>query len=53
MGADMQQLTLKSALECIRFNDANFDIDSNEPILPTMLERMVVTNKHFMHALSM
>jgi transitional endoplasmic reticulum ATPase len=52
VGADLQQLTLEAALECIRSNVANFDVDSDEPIPPSALEKMVVTNEHFMHALS-
>lgn len=52
IGADLQQLTLEAALECIRSNIANFDVDSEEPIPDDVLDEMVVTNEHFMHALS-
>ena len=52
VGADLQQLTLEAALECIRSNVANFDVESDEPIPPAVLEKMIVTNDHFMHALS-
>ena len=52
IGADLQQLTLEAALECIRSNIGNFDVDSEEPIPDDVLDQMVVTNEHFMHALS-
>mmetsp|Transcript_3108 Transcript_3108/g.6847 ORF Transcript_3108/g.6847 Transcript_3108/m.6847 type:complete len:910 (+) Transcript_3108:193-2922(+) len=52
IGADLQQLTLEAALECIRSNIVNFDVDSEEPIPEDVLDKMVVTNDHFMHALS-
>lgn len=51
IGADLQQLTLEAALECIRANIANFDVDSEEPIPEDDLDKMVVTNDHFLHAL--
>ena len=52
IGADLQQLTLEAALECIRSNVENFDVDSEEPISDEMLDKLVVTNEHFIHALS-
>lgn len=52
IGADLQQLTLEAALECIRSNVDNFDVDSEEPIPDAVLDQMIVTNDHFMHALS-
>ena len=52
IGADLQQLTLEAALECIRSNIANFDVDSEEPVPEEALDDMVVTNDHFIHALS-
>eukprot|EP00581_Thalassiosira_minuscula_P016724 CAMPEP_0183727964 /NCGR_PEP_ID=MMETSP0737-20130205/26864_1 /TAXON_ID=385413 /ORGANISM="Thalassiosira miniscula, Strain CCMP1093" /LENGTH=906 /DNA_ID=CAMNT_0025959753 /DNA_START=82 /DNA_END=2802 /DNA_ORIENTATION=+ len=52
IGADLQQLALEAALECIRSNIANFDVDSEEPIPDETLDQMIVTNDHFMHALS-
>jgi transitional endoplasmic reticulum ATPase len=52
IGADLQQLALEAALECIRSNIANFDVDSEEPIPDDVLDQMIVTNDHFMHALS-
>mmetsp|Transcript_15302 Transcript_15302/g.36713 ORF Transcript_15302/g.36713 Transcript_15302/m.36713 type:complete len:915 (-) Transcript_15302:146-2890(-) len=52
IGADLQQLTLEAALECIRSNIANFDVDSEEPVPEEVLDDMVVTNDHFIHALS-
>lgn len=52
IGADLQQLTLEAALECIRSNIEGFDVDSEEPIPDDVLDVMTVTNEHFMHALS-
>lgn len=52
IGADLQQLTLEAALECIRSNIESFDVESEEPIPNELLDQMVVTNDHFMHALS-
>eukprot|EP00956_Cyclotella_meneghiniana_P035793 scaffold118286_cov76-Cyclotella_meneghiniana.AAC.1 len=52
IGADLQQLTLEAALECIRSNIQNMDVDSEEPIPDDVLDQLVVTNDHFMHALS-
>lgn len=52
IGADLQQLALEAALECIRSNIPHFDVDSEEPIPDDVLDRMVVTNDHFIHALS-
>jgi transitional endoplasmic reticulum ATPase len=53
VGADLQQLTLEAALQCIRSNLEHFDIDSEDPIGDEALERLQVTNDHFIHALSM
>lgn len=52
IGADLQQLALEAALECIRSNVENFDVDSEEPISDEMLDTLVVTNDHINHALS-
>jgi transitional endoplasmic reticulum ATPase len=52
VGADLQQLTLESALQCIRSNIANMDVDSEEPIPDEVLDTLRVTNEHFLHALS-
>mmetsp|Transcript_22297 Transcript_22297/g.46874 ORF Transcript_22297/g.46874 Transcript_22297/m.46874 type:complete len:909 (+) Transcript_22297:297-3023(+) len=52
IGADLQQLSMEAALECIRSNIANMDVDSEEPIPDDVLDTLVVTNQHFMHALS-
>ena len=52
IGADLQQLALEAALECIRANVGNFDVDSDEPVADDVLDSMVVTNDHFLHALS-
>ncbi|KAL7466240.1 hypothetical protein ACHAXS_006531 [Conticribra weissflogii] len=52
IGADLQQLSMEAALECIRSNIANMDVDSEEPIPDDILDQLVVTNQHFMHALS-
>jgi len=52
VGADLQQLTMEAALQCIRSNIANMDIDSEEPIPDDILNQLVVNNDHFVHALS-
>jgi len=52
VGADLQQLTLEAALQCIRSNLQNLDIDSEEPIPEEHLDILKVTNDHFTHALS-
>lgn len=52
VGADLSQLTLEAALQCIRSNVGNFDVDSEEPIPEEALDKMIVTNDHFLHALS-
>ena len=52
VGADLQQLVLESALQCIRANMANMDVDSEEPIPDEVLDQMQVTEEHFVHALS-
>jgi len=52
VGADIQALTLEAALQCIRSNIANIDVDSDEPIPDELLDKLVVTNEHFVHALS-
>ena len=52
VGADLQQLGLEAALQCIRSNVAYFDVDSEEPIPEEALEKLIVTNDHFIHALS-
>mmetsp|Transcript_20294 Transcript_20294/g.49752 ORF Transcript_20294/g.49752 Transcript_20294/m.49752 type:complete len:896 (+) Transcript_20294:96-2783(+) len=52
VGADLQQLTLEAALQCIRSNIGNFDVDSEDPVPEDVLEALQVTNEHFTHALS-
>jgi transitional endoplasmic reticulum ATPase len=52
VGADLQQLTLEAALQCIRSNVGNMDIDSEEPIPDEMLDTLQVDYDHFLHALS-
>jgi transitional endoplasmic reticulum ATPase len=52
VGADLQQLTLEAALQCIRSNLVNLDVDSEEPIPDETLDILRVTNDHFNHALS-
>mmetsp|Transcript_5977 Transcript_5977/g.11294 ORF Transcript_5977/g.11294 Transcript_5977/m.11294 type:complete len:922 (-) Transcript_5977:10-2775(-) len=51
VGADLSQLALEAALQCIRSNIGNFDVDSEEPIPDEALEKLIVTNDHFLHAL--
>jgi len=52
VGADLQQLTLEAALQCIRYNIGNMDVDSDEPIPDDVLDQLEVTNDHMNHALS-
>lgn len=52
VGADLQQLTLEAALQCIRSNIVNMDVDSEEPIPDEVLDMLQVNNEHMMHALS-
>jgi transitional endoplasmic reticulum ATPase len=52
VGADLQQVTLEAALQCIRSNLGNIDVDSEEPIPDDVLDKLLVDNDHFMHALS-
>lgn len=52
VGADIQQLTLEAALQCIRSNLVHMDIESAEPIPSEILELLEVTNDHMIHALS-
>lgn len=51
VGADLNQVALEAALQCIRSNIANMNIDSDEPIPDELLDLLVVNNDHFMHAL--
>mmetsp|Transcript_15649 Transcript_15649/g.39362 ORF Transcript_15649/g.39362 Transcript_15649/m.39362 type:complete len:930 (-) Transcript_15649:59-2848(-) len=53
VGADLQQVTLEAALQCIRANIEQLDIESDDPIPDEDLECLKVTNDHFVHALSM
>lgn len=52
VGADIQQLTLEAALQCIRSNFENLDIDSDDPIPDENLDILEVDGSHFTHALS-
>lgn len=52
VGADLQQLTLEAALQCIRSNVGNMDVDSEEPIPDEILDTLEVSSDHFLHALS-
>jgi len=51
VGADLQQLTLEAALQCIRSNIVNMDVDSEEPVPDDILDHLVVNDEHFVHAL--
>ena len=53
VGADLQQVTLEAALQCIRSNIGSLDIESEDPIPDEDLDVLKVTNDHFVHALSM
>ena len=52
VGADLQQLTLEAALQCIRSNLWNMDVDSEDPVPDEILDTLQVTNEHFSYALS-
>jgi transitional endoplasmic reticulum ATPase len=52
VGADLSQLTLEAALQCIRSNIVKMDVEQEEPIADEILDQMIVTNDHFLHALS-
>lgn len=52
VGADLQQVTLEAALQCIRANLQSLDIESDDPIPDEDLEVLRVKNEHFVHALS-
>lgn len=52
VGADLQQLTLEAALQCIRSNLDNLDVDSEDPIPDEKLDVLRVTSDHFNYALS-
>jgi len=52
VGADIQQLTLEAALQCIRSNIEHMDVDSEDAIPEDSLDHLVVTNDHLSHALS-
>lgn len=51
VGADLSQLTLEAALQCIRSNVVNMDVESEEPIPDENLSGLIVNNDHFLHAL--
>mmetsp|Transcript_5416 Transcript_5416/g.6233 ORF Transcript_5416/g.6233 Transcript_5416/m.6233 type:complete len:984 (-) Transcript_5416:41-2992(-) len=51
VGADLQQLILEAALQCIRSNLRNLDIDSEDTLSDEALDILTVTNDHFNHAL--
>lgn len=53
VGADLQQVTLEAALQCIRSNIQSLDIESEDAIPDEDLDVLKVTNEHFVHALSM
>merc|ERR1711937_340396 len=52
VGADLQQVTLEAALQCIRSNIQSLDIESYDPIPDEALDILKVKNEHFTHALS-
>jgi transitional endoplasmic reticulum ATPase len=51
VGADLQQLTMEAALQCIRSNIGNMDVDSEDPVPEEVLDMLLVNNHHFDHAL--
>jgi len=52
VGADISQLTLEAALQCIRANVGNLDVENEDTIPDDDLDCLVVNNDHFIHALS-
>jgi len=52
VGADLSQLTLEAALQCIRSNIGKMDVENEDPIRDDDLDCLVVNSDHFMHALS-
>lgn len=52
VGADLQQLTLEAALQCIRSQIVNMDVDSEDPVPDETLDLLRVNNEHMTHALS-
>jgi hypothetical protein len=52
VGADLSQLCMEAALQCIRSNILNMDVESDEPIPEEVLNKLIVNNDHFLHALS-
>ena len=52
VGADLQQLTMEAALQCIRSNIQNMDVDTEEPVPEETLELLEVNNDHMNYALS-
>lgn len=51
VGADMRQLVLEAALQCIRDNIVNMDVESELPVPDEILDTLVVNTDHFIHAL--
>ncbi len=51
VGADLSQLCLEAALQCIRTHVVDMDVDSEDPIPEEYLDRLVVEDEHFVHAL--
>lgn len=51
VGADLSQLTMEAALQCIRENIVHFDVDSEDPIPDESLDTLKVASRHFMHGL--
>ena len=51
VGADISQLTLESALQCIRSNIGSLDVDKEEPIPDSVLRTLEVDMTHVIHGL--
>jgi len=49
--ANLSQLTMEAALQCIRENIVNFDVDSEDTIPDDALDSLKVVSRHFMHGL--
>eukprot|EP00560_Eucampia_antarctica_P008628 CAMPEP_0197826680 /NCGR_PEP_ID=MMETSP1437-20131217/3595_1 /TAXON_ID=49252 ORGANISM="Eucampia antarctica, Strain CCMP1452" /NCGR_SAMPLE_ID=MMETSP1437 /ASSEMBLY_ACC=CAM_ASM_001096 /LENGTH=944 /DNA_ID=CAMNT_0043427213 /DNA_START=40 /DNA_END=2874 /DNA_ORIENTATION=+ len=52
VGADLSQLCLEAALQCIRSHVDHMDVDSEDPIPEEALDQLIVEDDHFVHALA-
>jgi len=54
VGADLTQVTIEAALQCIRnsIQDGKIDVETDDVLSEEVLEDLKVDNEHFMYALS-